>query len=369
MKKIIYIFFILFLLYYGFLKLPKIDSVAYNPPPIPKLEGALKPNIRLLEAKKILLEEGFGAEDVEVDLSGNLYTGLEDGSIVKIHRDLYMKIPNNINEIRIKPEMITNTGGRPLGLRFGYDGNLYVADVYKGLLKIDFKNNYQIEVIAIEAEGIPFRFTDHLDIAKDGKIYFTDASYKYSQKEYLYDLLESRPNGRFLMYDPQTKKTTVLIKYMYFPNGVALSEEETFVLVNETYRYRIWKYWLQGEKKGNLEIFYDNLPGFPDNIRTTKKGFWLCLFTKRNEIMDAIHPFPILKNFLSGLPKILWPKPAKYGFIIQFDSEGNILETFQNPDFVKPMFTIITGIKEYNKELFFSSLYGNWIGWLKLESK
>jgi sugar lactone lactonase YvrE len=47
------------------------------------------------------------------------------------------------------------------------------------LLKIDFKNNYKIEVLTNEADGIPFRFTDHLDVASDGKIYFTDASSKY----------------------------------------------------------------------------------------------------------------------------------------------------------------------------------------------
>ncbi len=369
MKKFFLLIIILFLFYYIFLKLPKIQSVAYHPPPIPKLEGILEPNRELLKATKIVLEEGFGAEDVETDLSGNLYAGLEDGSIIKIHRNLIIgQLLENNKVIKIKPERIVNTGGRPLGLRFDSYGNLYVADAYKGLLKIDFRNHYKIEVLSIEADGVPFQFTNHLDIAKDGKVYFTDASDKYSQKEYLYDLLESRPNGRFLMYDPETKSTVVLIKYLYFPNGVALSKDESFVLINETYRYRIWRYWLKGEKKGSFEIFYDNLPGFPDNIRTSKDFFWLCLFTKRNEILDKIHPYPIIKNILSGLPKFLWPKPAQYGFIAKVDANGNIIETLQNPDTIEPKFIIITGVKEYNNELFFSSLYGNWIGWLTLEA-
>lgn len=55
---------------------------------------------------------------------------------------------------------------------------------------------------------------------------------------------------------------------------------EDFVLVNETYRYRIVRYWLKGPKAGTHEVFIDNLPGFPDNISSNRKGtFWLALFT------------------------------------------------------------------------------------------
>jgi sugar lactone lactonase YvrE len=33
-----------------------------------------------------------------------------------------------------------------------------------------------IEVLATEADGVPFGFTNDVDIAPDGTIYFTDAS-------------------------------------------------------------------------------------------------------------------------------------------------------------------------------------------------
>jgi sugar lactone lactonase YvrE len=355
MRKLILIVLIFIALYLILRSVSRIDSVGYNPPPIPELKGVFEPNKRLLNAEKMVLSKGTGAEDVEVDNEGNIYTGLENGLIVKV----------SFNK---SEEVIANTGGRPFGLRFGGDGNLYVADGIKGLLKIDFKNNYKIEVLTNEADGIPFRFTDHLDVASDGKIYFTDASSKYGPGEYLYDLLESRPYGRFLVYDPKTKKTTTLMKDLYFSNGVALSKDESFVLVNETYRYRIWRYWLKGKKKDTYEVFYENLPGFPDNLRTSPEGdFWLCLFTKRNKMMDLIHPYPSFKNILSTLPKFLWPKPAKYGFIVKLDSNGNVIETLQNPDTEEPKFVIITGVKEHNNYLYFASLYGNWIGRLKLQ--
>jgi sugar lactone lactonase YvrE len=52
----------------------------------------------------------------------------------------------------------------------------------------------KITVLATTANGIPLKFTDALDISSDGIIYLTDASVKYGQNEYLYDLLESKPS-------------------------------------------------------------------------------------------------------------------------------------------------------------------------------
>ena len=56
-----------------------------------------------------------------------------------------------------------------------------------------------------EADKLPFRCTNDLDVAADGTIYFTDASYKFPLTLLKADLLEHQPNGRFLAYDPRTK--------------------------------------------------------------------------------------------------------------------------------------------------------------------
>lgn len=85
-----------------------------------------------------------------------------------------------------------------------------------------------------EAEGLKFKLTDAVDIGPDGTLYFTDASSKYSIEHAFLDMMDGRPHGRFLSYDPSTKQTTVLLKDLYFANGVALSHDQTFVIVCET---------------------------------------------------------------------------------------------------------------------------------------
>ena len=91
-------------------------------------------------------------------------------------------------------------------------------------------------------------FADDVDVARDGMIYFSDASSKFGPNEYMLDMLENRPHGRLLRYDPATKETSTLLDELYFANGVALSQNEDFVLVAETYRFRIHALLAQGRK-------------------------------------------------------------------------------------------------------------------------
>ncbi|HRC85025.1 MAG TPA: SMP-30/gluconolactonase/LRE family protein, partial [Thermoanaerobaculia bacterium] len=175
-------------------------------------------------------------------------------------------------------------------------------------------------------------FTDDVAVASDGRIYFSDASSRWGAKQYLFDLLEARPWGRLLRYDPATRTTETLLENLYFANGVALSKDEDFVLVNETYRYRITRYWLAGEKRGTSEVFADNLPGFPDGIAADGRGgFWVAMFAPRNPQADLLHRHPFAKSLLARLPGAFWPKPQRYGLAVQLDANGRVLRTLQDP--------------------------------------
>jgi sugar lactone lactonase YvrE len=352
MKKYIMILVVVTAILGYFLFWPaRIEPISYEPAKKPEMTGALAPNNELAKAELLAKGKISGPEDVVIDSEGRIYGGTQDGKIVRILKDG-------------RVETFAETGGRPMGLAFDSKGNLIVADAYKGLLSVDAAGT--ITVLTTGAEGVPFKFTDHLDIASDGTIYFTDASFKYRLNEYLFDLLESRPNGRFLRYDPDSKITDVLLRNLYFSNGVALSQNEDFVLVNETYRYRIQRYWLKGPKAGTADIFLDNLPGFPDNVTSNRKGnFWVALFTVRNNQMDSMHPSPFIKKIISRLPKFLWPKPKPYGFVLAVNEDGKIIRSLQEPtgEHLKE----ITGAREHDGYLYLGSLHNDRIGKYKLE--
>lgn len=328
-----------------------IDPVVLEPgEPLP-LSGALEPNEDLRAAERLADGEIIGPEDVDIDAEGRIYGACEDGRIVRI-------LPDGTVED-------WSTGlGRPLGMDFDKEGNLIVCDAVLGLLSIDPKG---ISTVLVDANGEQnLGFTDDCEIASDGVIYFSDASKKFGVGEYMFDLLEGRPHGRLFAYDPATKETTMLLDDLSFANGIAVAEDDSFVLVNETYRYRITRYWLKGDKKGTSEVFIDNLPGFPDGISSTPRGtFWVAMFTVRNPTADALAGYPWVRAQMAKLPRVFLPAPAEYGFILELDANGNILRSLHDPG--GEQISNVTSVHEEDGTLYLGNLVKDYVGRLSLK--
>ena len=318
-----------------------IDPVAWTPPAAPALDGDYAPNTYLADAERLDLPSGFGPEDVAVDSLGRIYGGLQDGRILRLTPD------------GSTAETFADTEGRPLGLAFDPAGNLLVADAFKGLLSI--APDGTIRVLATEAGGVPFLFTDDLDVGPDGTIYFSDASYKYDQHHYKLDLFESRANGRLLAYDPVTGATRVLLADLYFANGVAVSPDGAFVLVNETARYRVRRYWLTGSRAGTSEVFIDNLAGFPDGISSNGAGvYWVALASPRNPLIDRLGPRPFARKVVTRLPSFVQPAPERYAFVLGLDADGQVVHNLQDP--AGQSIAVITSVEQVGGVLYLGSL-------------
>lgn len=72
--------------------------------------------------------------------------------------------------------------GRPLGLRFHKKtGELYIADAYLGLMKVGPEGGLATS-LTTEAEGVPLRFTNDVDVDIEGNVYFTESSEIYQRR-------------------------------------------------------------------------------------------------------------------------------------------------------------------------------------------
>lgn len=226
--------------------------------------------------------------------------------------------------------------GRPLGLRFHKKtGDLYIADAYFGLMKVGPEGGLATS-LATEAEGVPLRFTNDLDIDEEGNVYFTDSSTNYQRRNFLQLVFSGEDTGRVLKYDPVTKETTVLVKNIGFPNGLTLSKDGAFFLFCEGSLGRLQRYWLKGDKAGTTDLFAI-LPGFPDNVRTNQNGeFWVALHCRRSRINYVVATHPWLRDFLLKLPI-----KAKYhytvhiggwqhGIIAKYSPEGELLQVLED---------------------------------------
>lgn len=324
-----------------------ITPAAWTPPPGPTLTGQYEKNTRLSPVQRLSLGEGHSPEDVALDAEGKIYAGFEDGRIMVLQAD------------GTQPRVFANTGGRPLGLIFDRSGNLIVADAIKGLLSVS--KTGEIELLVAEADGVKFGCLNDLDIGADGTIYFTEASHKFPMSQHVHDLLEHQPNGRLLALDPQTQNPRTLLRDLYFANGVAVSPDQTFVLVAETGKYRVRRVWLKEPKVAQADIFIDNLPGFPDGISSNGKDkFWLALVTPRQALFDRMLPYPFVRKMVLRMPKFLQPGPQRYSFVLGLDSQGRVVDNLQNG--TEDCYAQIANVVERNGALYFGSIGEDTVG-------
>jgi sugar lactone lactonase YvrE len=222
-------------------------------------------------------------------------------------------------------------------------------------------------VLTHEAEGKPIVLADDLAIAADGMIYFSDASIYPLTDHLRMELLDGRPHGRLLAYDPNTRSTRVLLDSLYFANGVTLSPHEDCVLVTETGAYRVTRYWVAGPQKGRRDHFIENLPGFPDNITWNEKDtYWLALASPRKPAVEILQRHPFLRKIILRLPQSWMPAPqaTPHGLVLGIDVNGQVIHNLQDPTGKHAM--QVTSVLEHEGKLYLGTIGDNAIKRLTL---
>ena len=332
-----------------------IDPVAWEAPSDLGLIDPFAPDDRLAPAQAIDLGQHEGPEDISRGLDGHLYATVKDGFVLRIDAN------GDVHEF-------ADVGGRPLGIETAADGSLLVANANHGLQRVSTRG--EVEILLGEVDGQPIAYADDLAIAGDGTIYVSDASTKFGARQFggtyeasLLDIMEHGGHGRVIAYDPASGEVRVVADGLQFANGVAISDDQDYLLIAETGSYRILKHWLRGPSAGTSEIILDNLPGFPDNINNGLNGrFWIGLVAPRNETLDALSGSPFLRRVVQRLPAAMRPQATPSSHVIAITGEGDILMNLQDP---AARFPSLTGVLETRDALYLTSLFSRELGVLR----
>ncbi|MDO8450106.1 MAG: SMP-30/gluconolactonase/LRE family protein [Rhodoferax sp.] len=338
-----------------------IEPLSWNAPTAPGYSSPHAVNNKLANLKMISLGTEEGPEHIVVAKDGKLYTTVASGNILRMNPDGSAQ------------EVFANTGGRVLGFDFDAAGNLVAADAVKGLLSIS--PDKKVTLLTDKVGTDPIRYADAVVVAGNGKMYVSDASTRFAPASWggtfeasVLDIIEQSATGRILEYDPATQGTRIVARGLSFANGVALSQDEQTLFVNETGKYRIWKISV---KASNLDVtqaspqasvLFDNLPGYPDNLMRGLDGkIWLGFAKPRNPTIDKLANQPFLRKLTLRLPRAMWPIPKAYGHVMAFTEDGKVVADLQDPTGAYPETTAVT---ETRDRLYVQSLHAKGLGWL-----
>jgi len=327
-------------------------------------EGAYWLNNKLREVTLIGVGRVEAPEDVILDRDDNLYAGSRHGDIIRFFAPDYQRM-----------EVYAHIGGQPLGMAFDRDDNLNICIGGMGLYRVTPQR--EVQRVSDETnrswhsinDDSRLRLADDLDIADDGRIFFSEATTRYEMHEWPVDGLEARGNGRIVCYDPRDGSTRTVLRDLRFPNGIAIASDGLSILFAETWGCCIKRWWFDGPKKGQTEVVLDNLPGYPDNINLASDGnYWLALVGMRCPAYDLALRMPGFRRRMAlRVPLDEWLFPnINTGCVIKFNEAGQVLETLW--DLGGENHPMITSMREHRGHLYLGGILNNRIGRYKLEN-
>ena len=355
-----------------------VNPVYLKLDPPPSIErGSDSPfaiNDALLASEAIGLNQIEGPEDIILDRQDRLYAVNRTGEIIRFSGPGF--------GVR---EEFARIGGRPLGMAFDRDENLIVCVAGMGVYGVRPDG----EVFTIKGQSRPgevFKVTDEtnqswwklrddsrlsladdLDIGPDGKIYFSEATLRYDIATSMLDGLEGRGNGRMICHDPSTGVTQTILRNIPFPNGVCLAHDGKSILFCSTWLCAVYRYWLEGDRKGQTEVVIDNLPGYPDNVNRASDGtYWVALVGIRAPAYDLAMEYPDFRlRMVKQIPPDQWMAPnINNGCIVKFDNSGKALRSLWDPG--GQAHATITSVREHKGWLYIGGLENNRIGRVRL---
>ncbi|CAH0400532.1 unnamed protein product [Chilo suppressalis] len=273
--------------------------------------GPLAPNGALDNAEKLYIDKVLGPEAYQM-YKGEIYTSLATGEIVKLTPGGHVTFVTKIGQpcTGIKQEHIC---GRPLGFVFDEKKDqMYVADAYHGIWKIDLKTDKKQLLVSpnVEIKGRTPRLFNFVALDSLGNLYWTDSTSDFQLKDGAMSMF-SDPSGRVFQYNAATNSSIILMDNLWFPNGVAVSPDNTFLVVAETFAKRLHKYYINGPKKGKSEVFVSGLPGTPDNVRALPDGSGVLVglpIVNDENSPDLIHSLagaPYARKFIARIQRLV----------------------------------------------------------------
>ncbi|BFY98208.1 hypothetical protein BsWGS_01248 [Bradybaena similaris] len=329
---------------------PMIQPIAYSLPAPPALMGPLATNNVLAEAERVHQNLTKGPTSF-VSFQDHLFTSTVDSKIYDL--------------ARCPPRLIANLSppgcvgkyqcGQLTSLRlYPATGHLLALDTFRGLFIVNpLTGKYWLLYSAnTPVNGRLPVYLNDMVVTSNNAVIMSDSSDAYNVDNDIYICMDGRPTGRLLTLDLSTGAVAELLSgHFNFPNGLELTPDGD-LLVAETCRAAIHRVSLKRSSWLNVGPFSLNLPGLPDNIRSSGRDtYWVAMSYARhsgvNNPLDQNSRIPDFRGMgfqwmsLQQLRNLF----TKWGVVVELDNTGAIIGSLHDP--AGNTLSMITEVNEF----------------------
>lgn len=201
-------------------------------------------------------------EKISEDIAGS------EGPLVTLDGRTFMVEPRSGSIFEIDAQghksLLASTGGIPAGLQLHADGSIWVADMKLGILRVTIADGL-VESVVSDFGGQPIRGCNDCSFDSQGNLYFT-APAGSSQDVPCGEVFCRLADGTLRQLDTG----------FAFCNGIAISADDTLLIVAETFTKRLYGYRLTSPGEVGEKFLFGTLPGDhrggPDGIDFDVEG-------------------------------------------------------------------------------------------------
>lgn len=212
--------------------------------------------------------------------------------------------------------------------------------------------------VAIDGAGDPnarpVAFCNDLDVSRDGRrIYFSEPfAYEGASmgRGAFREAISLGRNGRLYMVDLDARKVALVAQDFVFIDGVLLEygaggARETSVLITETVKFALQRFYLSGPRAGQSAELWHSLPGLPDGLDRDAAGrIWIGVVKRRTPVITFAHKHPWLKQLILRLPHALLPVPHETGLMaLSPDASRVLLNTIHDGSRIQDISVVVPG--------------------------
>lgn len=255
---------------------------------VPPLDGALKPN-NLLEEARIGL--GTPAPD-------NLVSTGETLIFSSGNRLLCQPFDGSVGST------FAITDGAVTALTWGAGGALAMAADGR----ITFLNADADAVAGMTGGTGKWAGVTAMDFAPDGSLVIAVGSSRNGLDDWQRDLLDGERAGTVWRLDPKTGSARQIAAKLAYPNGIAV-EADGNIIVSEAWQKRLVRLSPGGRVLGQV---MEDLPGYPARLsRSTRGGYWLSVFAPRSPLIEFVLREPAYRKvMMTEVDKAFWIAPT-----------------------------------------------------------